>query len=116
MTRLRLWRRGRLGPHHDAGLQSERTAMAWQRTALGVAGVSALLLHQSGGRLGAAWPGLTGLALATFLLVLSEWRYERSVSQIDPWSDPLRAPLMLMLAFTVSSLAVLAIGLIIVTG
>ena len=90
--------------------------MAWQRTALGVGGVSALLLHQTGGSLSAAWPGLTGLALATALLALSEWRYERNVSRIDPGSDPLRAPLMLLLALTVSSLAVLAIGLIVVTG
>ena len=113
MRRLRS--RDRQAPHHDAGLQSERTAMAWQRTALGVGGVSALLLHQTGGRLFAALPGLTGLGLATALLVLSEWRYERTVSRVEPWPDPLRAPLMLMVALTVSSLAVLAIGLILAT-
>ncbi len=90
--------------------------MAWQRTALGVGGVSALLLHRTGGRLLDALPGLAGLALATTLLLLSEWRYERSLVDIDPWSDPLRAPLMLLLALTVSALAVLAIGLLVVTG
>ncbi len=90
--------------------------MAWQRTALGVGGVSALMLHQTGGSLSSAWPGLAGLLLTTALLVLSEWRYERSVSPINPGSDPLRAPLMLLLALTVTSLAVLAIGLIAVTG
>lgn len=112
----RLLRSARDEPHGDAGLQAERTAMAWQRTALGVGGVSALLLHQAGGRLSAAWPGLVGLAMATALLALSERRYERSVTRSGFGQDPLSAPLMALMALTVSALAVLAIGLLVATG
>ena len=103
-------------PHHDAGLQTERTAMAWQRTALGVGGVSALLLHQSGGRLLSALPGLFGLAMATTLLVLSELRYERTASRVGSGADPVDARLLLLLAVTVSLISVLAIGLILIQG
>ncbi len=59
------------------GLQSERTAMAWQRTALGLGGVSALLLHRAGGDLVASVPGAAGLLAALAVLVLAETRYHR---------------------------------------
>ena len=42
------------------GLQAERTAMAWQRTALGLGGVSALLLHHAGGKVAPSVPGAAG--------------------------------------------------------
>ncbi len=114
-VRLR-WSRERKGSHHDAGLQAERTAMAWQRTALGVAGVSALLLHETGGRIVLALPGMFGLAMATVVLVLSELRYERSVSRIGTGHDLGQGRLPPLLAVSVSLLAVLAIGLILVQG
>ncbi len=116
MVLRRLWSHGRDAPHHDAGLQAERTAMAWQRTALGVAGVSALLLHGTGDRLVSAAPGLFGLAMATALLVLSELRYERTVARVEEGSDTDRARPLLLLSATVSLLAVMAIGLILVQG
>ncbi len=109
-------RRERDEPPHDAGLQAERTAMAWQRTALGVGGVSALLLHQTGGRLVQSLPGMFGLAMAIVLLVLSELRYERTVSRISSGADPVHARLLLLLALTVSLLAIMAIGLIVIQG
>ena len=90
--------------------------MAWQRTALGVAGISALLLHQTGGRLVPALPGLFGLTVAMVLLVLSELRYERTASRIEAGRDPGSARLLLLLAVTVSLLAVLAIWLLLVQG
>ncbi len=60
-----------------AGLQAERTAMAWQRTALGLGGVSALLLHHAGGKVGPSIPGVAGLLAALAVLLLVEARYLR---------------------------------------
>ncbi len=90
--------------------------MAWQRTALGVAGISALLLHETGGRLLSAAPGLFGLAMATVLLVLSELRYERTAALVEDGQDPGSSRILLLLAVTVSLLAVLAISLLLVKG
>jgi putative membrane protein len=59
------------------GLQAERTAMAWQRTALGLGGVSALLLHHAGGKVTASIPGVAGLLAALGMLLLVEARYLR---------------------------------------
>ena len=59
------------------GLQAERTAMAWQRTALGLGGVSALLLHHAGGKLAPSVPGAAGLLAALVVLLLVEARYLR---------------------------------------
>ncbi|MGN6576097.1 MAG: DUF202 domain-containing protein [Nocardioides sp.] len=59
------------------GLQAERTAMAWQRTALGLGGVSALLLHHAGGKVAASIPGVAGLLAALVVLLLVEVRYLR---------------------------------------
>jgi uncharacterized membrane protein YidH (DUF202 family) len=59
------------------GLQAERTAMAWQRTALGLGGVSALLLHHAGGKPLPSVPGAAGLLAALVVLLLVEARYLR---------------------------------------
>jgi hypothetical protein len=75
-----LHRRRREAPI-DPMLQSERTAMAWQRTALGVGGIGALLLH-SGVAVAAVLGGL-GLVAAVVLLVVTERRYERIVAHVS---------------------------------
>ena len=90
--------------------------MAWQRTALGVGAVSALLLHETGGRPLEALPGLIGLGVAAILLVLTEVRYEAAVHQVGAGRDLAAPRLVALLAATVSMLAVLAIGLILVKG
>lgn len=61
----------------DTGLQPERTVMAWQRTALGLGGVSALLLHHANGRLIGSLAGGAGLLAALTMLILVEVRHER---------------------------------------
>lgn len=44
-TLLEVLTRRRPEPALDVGLPAERTAMAWQRTGLALAGFSALLVH-----------------------------------------------------------------------
>ena len=117
MGRRWSWFGDRDRPHHDAALPAERTAMAWQRTALGIGGVSALLLHQAGGSLPRSAPGIFGLVMATVLLVLSELRYGRRASELAAGSDVTVAPtLPLLLTGTVSVLAIMAIWLSVVQG
>ena len=101
-------------PSHDPGLQAERTAMAWERTALGVAAVSALLLHDTGGSLLAKLPGTLGLSVALVLLVATELRYAHTVRQVGIGQSPASPALVLALAISVTLLAVLAVAVILV--
>ncbi|ABH00878.1 conserved hypothetical protein (plasmid) [Rhodococcus jostii RHA1] len=113
---------GRLLPHRrrkdpavDVGLQAERTAMAWQRTALGVGGVSALLLHLAAGRFPAAVAGLAGLSASLLLLLLSEQRYVRLVKKVAAGEPPPAPGLVRLLAAGVVILAVSALALLLLT-
>lgn len=71
----------------ESGRQSERTTMAWQRTALGVGGVSALLIHDAGGSLVASAPGVVGLVAALGVLVHADNHHRRGDG------EPERAPM-----------------------
>lgn len=77
-----LSRRRQGAPSPDVGLQAERTAMAWQRTALGVGGVSALLLHLAERSLAAMIPSVAGLLVAVVLIVIAERRYVWTVARV----------------------------------
>ncbi len=66
----------------ETGLQRERTTMAWQRTALGFGGVSALLLHHARGDIVLSVTGGTGLLAALTLLLVVEARAVRSHSEV----------------------------------
>lgn len=61
----------------DAGLQSERTYLSWQRTGLSFAAVGALLVHAAGGVRHplADIPGLFGLAAGAVILLRGLLRY-----------------------------------------
>lgn len=93
----------------DAGLQSERTALAWQRAALSVAVGSLVLM-----RLAAEWigvpgllAGLAGLVAAAVILVRSHGRHARlSHARQSHASGPsLRMPgAALLVALTVIAL------------
>lgn len=111
-TQRWLGSRDRHDPYHDEGLQAERTAMSWQRTALGLGGVSALLLHDAGGRLPQTLPGLLGLGVATVLLILTEVRYEQTLRRVASGRRTTAAGSVLTLAVTITGLAVLAVWLI----
>jgi putative membrane protein len=84
-----LGHRRRPEPPLDVGLAAERTAMAWQRTALALAAFSALLVHLADSDLMLAAPGLGGLALALALLVMGERRYATAVRRVEQGGSPL---------------------------
>lgn len=99
----------------DAGLQAERTAMAWQRTALGIGGVSALLLHRAEGAGLATLPGAAGLVAAVGVLLSVEARYLRTHRHVEAGTSPMgrtavRAIAAAAVLLAVGSLAVVAWG------
>lgn len=83
--------------------------MAWQRTALGFAAVSALLLHHSAGRpLGTA-VGTAGLGWAVFLTVLVEVRDRRVQRDVAEGDEPMGVGLARTMMWSVIVLAVAAL-------
>lgn len=64
----------------DVGLANERTALAWQRTALSLVGGSAIVARLSWSQLGLAAlvPVFVAVALALWVFVESNWRYAHS--------------------------------------
>jgi uncharacterized membrane protein YidH (DUF202 family) len=95
----------------DPGFGNERTALAWQRTALSLAGGSAILARLTLDRLGAA--ALVSVAVAAPLALWVLWesrgRY-RHDADIDPRSRSRggRAPLAITLATLVVGFCALA--------
>ena len=96
----------------DPRLQSERTAMAWQRTALGIGGIGLMLLH-SGVPVTAVLGG-GAILMAVGLLFFSERRYEHTLVRVQSGEPPSSPALMRTMAITVMALAVGAILLVIV--
>ena len=105
--------RRRPEPAVDPALQAERTAMAWQRTALGLGGVSALLLHRAQGNPVAAIPGVAGMLVALALLVVIERRYERTVVRVVAGQAPAGPLLIRTVAAASVALAVAALALVV---
>ncbi len=56
--------------------------MAWQRTALGVGAIGALLLRTAGRTWGVV-PGVAGLLVAVVLIAASEHRYVRTIGKVE---------------------------------
>ena len=112
----RLLPRRRRGPALDPGLQAERTAMAWQRTALGVGGLSALLVHVADRDLAAAVPGLVGLLGAVALLLVGEQRYAWTLAHLETDRSPLDDVLVKVTATAAVALSGCAIGVLLVTS
>lgn len=65
------------GDSADVGLANERTALAWQRTALSLVGGSAIVARLSWSELGPAAlvPVFVTVVLASWVFVESNWRY-----------------------------------------
>jgi putative membrane protein len=81
--------RRRPEPALDVGLPAERTAMAWQRTSLALAGFSALVVHLADRNIVAAVPGVAGLVVALLILAFSERRYAWTVRRVEAGETPL---------------------------
>jgi uncharacterized membrane protein YidH (DUF202 family) len=81
-------------------MANERTALAWQRTALSLAVASALLARLTFDRLGlVALLSIVGLPLTLWVLLESRWRYSRETAgRAGMSSRDGRAPAALALA------------------
>lgn len=68
---------------HDAGLSNERTALAWQRTALSLVAGAAILGRLTFSRLGFVAVVLLGAAVLLCLWVFAEsrWRYVQQLGR-----------------------------------
>ena len=97
----------------DPGLQAERTAMAWQRTALGIGGVSALLLHHADGALLPSLPGTAGLLAALGLLLVVEARYVHNSRHGEAGNSPMGPGLVRAVA---AGSVLLAVAALVVLG
>lgn len=77
----------------DAGAQAERTALAWQRTGIGVMAIGALLAHMYvNHHLLPPWPGLLLMAVAGLaVLVLVPQRYHRVLRTVRAGHSPVSA-------------------------
>ncbi len=100
----------------DVGLQSERTSMAWQRTALGVGGVSALLVHVADRDPLAMAPGLLGLLTALGLLLAGEGRYTWTLRRLRAGDPLLDQSLVRLIAIVVMTLALASVLVLVWVG
>ena len=100
----------------DNGRQAERTVMAWQRTALGLGGVSALLIHDAQGDLLASVTGSAGLVAALAVLVVADAHHRRH-HDADPEHTPTRiAMVRVMTGLTVLLSLTAALALLFSAG
>lgn len=90
--------------------------MAWQRTALSLAGVSALVVHMADRDLVAAVPGVLGLLAALGLLVVAERRYTWLVRRVESGEPPLDRRLNVALTVGVAGLAAVGLVLVVTIG
>ncbi|MEU2257658.1 DUF202 domain-containing protein [Nocardia xishanensis] len=97
----------------DPGLQAERTALAWRRTAASAMGVALLLAHFAV-RLGDALAGVIPLAAALGLIVLAGAAYRRG-RRLRISYDSTIGPVALLVAGTVvtvsATVAIVSISL-----
>lgn len=102
---------------HDAGLQSERTALAWHRSGLAFAGAGALLLHTGDlSHPARELPGVVGLAVAAAIMAAAHLRYRKTLIALRAGRSP-SASLWLPTTLTifVSLLGVAALVVVVTT-
>lgn len=74
----------------DVGAQAERTAMAWQRTGIGVMAAGALVVRWSIAEDFTVWPGLVLTVFGGFLsLYITRQRYRRILTTVEAGQTPL---------------------------
>lgn len=98
----------------DAGLQSERTYLAWQRTGLSFAAIGVLLVHAAGGLRHpvADLPGLFGLAVGAAILLRALLYYSDMIAAARGERTAARPRLVAALAAATTVLGVT--GLVII--
>jgi uncharacterized membrane protein YidH (DUF202 family) len=83
----------------DAGLQSERTYLAWQRTGLSFAAVGGLFVHAA---LDKGWAfalfGVFGLVAGGLILARAQWRYRVTVAAVVRERSPAHPAVVAALA------------------
>lgn len=109
---LRLGRR-RAADRLSVGLQAERTSLAWQRTALGVGGVSALLLHDVH-RSPVLLVPVLGLGFALAVLVVAEVRVDQVLTRVRAGGTPARPWLVRATALGTLLLAIAVVVMVVV--
>ncbi len=82
--------------------------MAWQRTALGVGAIGALLLRTAGRTWGVV-PGVAGLLVAVVLIAASEHRYVRTIRKVEAGRPAQSTTMVRLLAGITLLLAVSAL-------
>jgi hypothetical protein len=90
--------------------------MAWQRTGLGIGGVSALLLHHAEGAVLPSLPGILGLLGALGLILVVEARYVRTSRRGEAGNSPMGPAMVRALAFGAVLLAVATLIAIVTAG
>ena len=97
---------------HDGGMQQERTALAWERTAISMI-VAGLLLARTGARLGTVFaaPGAGQVVLGAGLLVWAGRHYDELHRPLRAGESPVHpsAARVVGVATTVFSATALAI-------
>ena len=74
----------------DVGAQAERTALAWQRTGLGLMAIGALLLRWDVTQRMPVWPGIMlTVAAGLIILILVPNRYRRVLHVVRAGENPL---------------------------
>lgn len=74
----------------DVGAQAERTALAWQRTGIGVMAAGALVVRWSVAEDFTVWPGVALTVFGAFLaLYIVRQRYRRVLTTVRAGQTPL---------------------------
>jgi uncharacterized membrane protein YidH (DUF202 family) len=97
-----------MGPHPESGLATERTALAWSRSALALAAVAALAVRRGaqGDLPGFAYPlGVVLFAAAVAVWVLGASAYEGTLIGVR-----VTGPVPRRLAFRVMSIGTVAVA------
>jgi putative membrane protein len=99
----------------DLGLQHERTALAWDRTALGLIVVGAFTVRGVGGPFGELLhlPGYLAIAFGAVLLWLGARRYRHRDHDLREGSSPVRPRLVILTGVATVGLGVTSLLLVV---